>query len=208
MGCPHPGRHLPSAFQRAVARIYRTCRNRVVRAALARSPRLVCAADRHEFAWRGREIRGDLHSGVFHAQAGAVVFCGSACVSGDCQHHPRQLGAGSPWAGRVPLNPALLPSTSAALGLTMFAGTFALLMLGFPVAFTLVGTALFMAAIGSLLGVFDFHLLSALPLRVIGLMENDLLQAVPLFLYFGLVLERTTLAADLLEGISSLFGRR
>jgi tripartite ATP-independent transporter DctM subunit len=90
----------------------------------------------------------------------------------------------------------------------MFAGTFALLMLGFPVAFTLVGTALFMAAIGSLLGVFDFHLLSALPLRVIGLMENDLLQAVPLFLYFGLVLERTTLAADLLEGISSLFGRR
>jgi tripartite ATP-independent transporter DctM subunit len=90
----------------------------------------------------------------------------------------------------------------------MFAAVFALLMLGFPVGFTLAGTAIFMAALGSLLGVFDFHLLSALPLRVIGLMENDLLQAVPLFLYLGVVLERTMLAADLLEGLSSLFGRR
>ena len=90
----------------------------------------------------------------------------------------------------------------------MFAAVFALLMLGFPVAFTLVGTAILMATLGSLLGVFDFHLLSALPLRVIGLMENDLLQAVPLFLYLGVVLERSTLAADLLEGMSGLFGRR
>ena len=65
-----------------------------------------------------------------------------------------------------------------------------------------------MAGLGSLLGVLDFHLLSALPLRVIGLMENDLLQAVPLFLYLGVVLERSTLAADLLEGMSGLFGRR
>ena len=97
---------------------------------------------------------------------------------------------------------------AAALGLAMFASVFALLMLGFPVAFTLAGTAIGMAATGSLLGVFDFHLLSALPLRVIGLMESDLLQAVPLFLYVGLVLERTTIAADLLEGMSSLFGRR
>jgi tripartite ATP-independent transporter DctM subunit len=90
----------------------------------------------------------------------------------------------------------------------MFASVFALLMLGFPVAFTLAGTAICLAAMGSFLGVFDFHLLSALPLRVIGLMESDLLQAVPLFLYVGLVLERTTIAADLLVGMSSLFGRR
>ena len=90
----------------------------------------------------------------------------------------------------------------------MFAIAFALLMLGFPVAFTLVGTAILMAAVGSVLGMFDFHLLSALPLRVVGLRENDLLQAVPLFLYLGVVLERSTLAADLLEGLSSLFGRR
>lgn len=90
----------------------------------------------------------------------------------------------------------------------MFAAVFVLLLFGFPVGFTLAGTAIAMAALGSVLGVFDFHLLSALPLRVIGLMENDLLQAVPLFLYLGVVLERTQLAADLLESMSGLFGRR
>jgi tripartite ATP-independent transporter DctM subunit len=89
----------------------------------------------------------------------------------------------------------------------MFGGVFLLLLLGFPVAFTLVGTAIGFAALGSVLGLFDFHLLSALPLRITGVMENDLLQAVPLFLYLGVVLERTSLAADLLEGISGLFGR-
>jgi tripartite ATP-independent transporter DctM subunit len=81
-------------------------------------------------------------------------------------------------------------------------------MFGFPVGFTLVGTAVVMASLGWLLGLFDFHLLSALPLRIAGLLENDLLQAVPLFLYLGVVLERTTLAADLLEGMSGLFGKR
>lgn len=90
----------------------------------------------------------------------------------------------------------------------MFVSVFALLMFGFPVAFTLVGTAVAMAALGWLVGLFDFHLLSALPLRIAGLLENDLLQAVPLFLYLGVVLERTTLAADLLEGMSGLFGKR
>ena len=99
-------------------------------------------------------------------------------------------------------------ATEAAPGLAMFVAAFALLLLGFPVAFTLLGTAVSAAAAGSLLGVFDFHLLSALPLRVIGLMENDLLQAVPLFLYLGLLLERSTIAADLLDGLSGLFGRR
>lgn len=94
------------------------------------------------------------------------------------------------------------------MGLAMFVSVFALLMFGFPVGFTLVGTAIAMAALGWLVGLFDFHLLSALPLRIAGLMENDLLQAVPLFLYLGVVLERTTLAADLLEGMSGLFGRR
>jgi tripartite ATP-independent transporter DctM subunit len=101
----------------------------------------------------------------------------------------------------------IAPTLPQSLSLAMFAAVFAVLMLGFPVAFTLLGTAVAFAALGSMLGVFDFHLLSALPLRIVGLMENDLLQAVPLFLYLGVVLERTTLAADLLEGISGLFGR-
>ena len=100
------------------------------------------------------------------------------------------------------------PTTSEALALIMFGAVFLLLMFGFPVAFTLVGTAVIFAGIGAVAGLFDFHLLSALPLRLVGLMENDLLQAVPLFLYLGVVLERTTLAADLLQGMSGLFGRR
>jgi tripartite ATP-independent transporter DctM subunit len=102
----------------------------------------------------------------------------------------------------------LAPSAPEAMGLAMFVSVFALLMFGFPVAFTLVGTAVGIAALGWLIGQFDFHLLSALPLRMTGLMENDLLQAVPLFLYLGVMLERTTLAADLLRGMSGLFGKR
>ncbi len=95
-----------------------------------------------------------------------------------------------------------------ALGLSMFGAVFVLLMFGFPVAFTLIGTAVAFAFLGHALGLFDLQLLSALPLRIVGLMDNDLLQAIPLFLYLGVVLQRTTLAADLLEGLAALFGRR
>lgn len=102
----------------------------------------------------------------------------------------------------------MVQSTGEVLALAMFGAVFVLLMFGFPVAFTLMGTAVAFAFVGDLFGLFDFHLLSALPLRVVGLMENDLLQAVPLFLYLGVVLERTTLAADLLQGLSGLFGPR
>ncbi|HXP73015.1 MAG TPA: TRAP transporter large permease subunit [Stellaceae bacterium] len=94
------------------------------------------------------------------------------------------------------------------LGLAMFAAVFVLLMVGFPVAFTLLGTAVAFAALGDLLGVFDLRLLNALPLRLLGLMEDDLLQAIPLFLFLGVILQRTTLAADLLNGLGGLFGRR
>lgn len=94
------------------------------------------------------------------------------------------------------------------LGLAMFGAVFVLLMLGFPVAFTLLGTAVVFAFLGDLFRVFDLRLLSALPLRLLGLMEDDLLQAIPLFLYLGVILQRTTLAADLLTGLGRLFGRR
>jgi len=90
----------------------------------------------------------------------------------------------------------------------MFGAVFVLLTLGFPVAFTLLGTAVGFAALGDLLGVFDLRLLTALPLRLLGLMEDDLLQAIPLFLFLGVILQRTTLAADLLNGLGGLFGRR
>lgn len=94
------------------------------------------------------------------------------------------------------------------LGLLMFGAIFALLPLGFPVGFTVLGVALWFAAIGQLLGLFDLNLLSALPFRVFILMDNDLLQAIPLFLYMGVVLERTRMSRDLLESLGALFRRR
>ena len=98
----------------------------------------------------------------------------------------------------------LIPS----LGLIMFGSVFLLLPFGFPVGFTLMGTALLFSLIGHLLGAFDLPLLTALPQRLIGLMENDLLQAIPLFVYLGVIMQRTTLAAELLEAMSGLFGSR
>jgi tripartite ATP-independent transporter DctM subunit len=83
-----------------------------------------------------------------------------------------------------------------------------LLPFGFPVGFTLMGSALSFALIGHGLGVFDLPLLSALPQRIVGLMENDLLQAIPLFVYLGVIMQKTTLAAELLEAMSGLFGAR
>lgn len=100
-----------------------------------------------------------------------------------------------------------LPDT-APLGLLMFGAVFLVLPFGFPVAFTLIGTALTFAVIGYLFAGFDPFLVSTLPLRAVGLMENDLLQAIPLFVYLGVILQRTTLARELLEAMASLFGRR
>jgi tripartite ATP-independent transporter DctM subunit len=97
---------------------------------------------------------------------------------------------------------------SSVLALAMFASVFALLPFGFPVGFTLMGSALGFALLGSLAGVFDLPLLTALPQRLIGLMENDLLQAIPLFVYLGVIMQRTTLAEELLQAMCALFGAR
>jgi len=94
-----------------------------------------------------------------------------------------------------------------ALGLIMFGAVFLLLPFGFPVGFTLMGTAMLFALIGHFAGAFDLMLLTALPQRLLGLMENDLLQAIPLFVYLGVIMQRTTLAAELLEAMSGLFGK-
>lgn len=92
--------------------------------------------------------------------------------------------------------------------LLMFAAALLLLMLGFPVAFTLAGTAVAFAVIGHALGVYDFALLGTVPLRIIDVMDNDLLQAITIFIYLGVVLHRSRIAEELLESLSSLFGNR
>ncbi len=92
------------------------------------------------------------------------------------------------------------------LALLMFLCTFAVLLSGFPVAFCLAGTALAFAGIGLLTGDFDAAFLSALPARVYGIMTNETLIAVPLFVFMGVVLERSKIAEDLLETMAQLFG--
>lgn len=94
------------------------------------------------------------------------------------------------------------------LALLMFAVACGVLMLGFPVAFTLAGVALSFAAIGSLSGVFDLSILHALPSRYFGTMTNDLLVAVPLFVFMGVMLEKAKVAENLLMAMAGCFGRK
>lgn len=93
-----------------------------------------------------------------------------------------------------------------ALDLLMFAAACALLMAGFPVAFTLAGVAILFGFIGIQFDVFDTGFFSALPQRIFGTMTNDVLMAVPLFIFMGTMLERARIAEDLLENMSRLFG--
>ena len=88
----------------------------------------------------------------------------------------------------------------------MFVAAFALIFSGYPVAFSLGGTALFFAAIGVMMGYFDWALLFALPERIFGIMSNYTLLAVPFFIFMGTMLEKAKLAEDLLTTIGKLFG--
>ena len=93
------------------------------------------------------------------------------------------------------------------LSLTMFAVTCGVLLLGFPVAFTLAGSALAFASIGYFLGVFNLSLLGGLPSRYFGVMVNEVLVAVPLFVFMGVMLERSRIAEQLLETMGAMFGQ-
>ena len=88
------------------------------------------------------------------------------------------------------------------LPLIMFAVVFALLLLGFPVAFTIGGVAMAFGLYGFGPGFFNL-----LPLRIWGTMENFSLMAVPLFIYMGVMLEKSGLAEELLEAMALVFGR-
>jgi tripartite ATP-independent transporter DctM subunit len=88
----------------------------------------------------------------------------------------------------------------------LFVTVILVLLAGFPVAFTLAGTALIFAGVGILGGTFNEALLLGLPNRVFGIMMNETLVAVPLFVFMGVTLERARIAEDLLGTLSSLFG--
>lgn len=83
--------------------------------------------------------------------------------------------------------------------------TFLLLLTGFPVAFILSGVSLLFALIGVLFDFFDYSFLMAFPNRLFGVMGNQNLLAVPLFIFMGLILEKTKIAESLITDMNNLF---
>lgn len=96
--------------------------------------------------------------------------------------------------------------TGEVLSLVMFAVACGVLILGFPVAFSLAGTGLAFALIGNAMGAFDMPLLGSLPSRYFGVMTNELYVAIPLFVFMGVMLERARIAEKLLTTMGMLFG--
>src|SRR5215468_6891676 len=88
----------------------------------------------------------------------------------------------------------------------MFAALVIVLLLGYPVAFSLAFVGLSFGVVGISLGLLDTHLFHLLPERMWGIVSNDTLLAIPFFTYMGLILERSGMAEDLLDTVGQLFG--
>jgi len=93
------------------------------------------------------------------------------------------------------------------LALLMFLSVCGVLLLGYPVALSLAGTALLFAGLGISFDVFESSFLHALPNRLYGVLNNQTLLAVPLFVFMGAMLERSKIAENLLNTMALLFGR-
>ncbi|MBU2091794.1 MAG: TRAP transporter large permease subunit [Alphaproteobacteria bacterium] len=99
-------------------------------------------------------------------------------------------------------------TTGDIVSIVFFLSTILILLTGLPVAFSLAGLSLVFAFLGHMLGVFDYSTLINLPLRYFGVMSNEVLVAVPLFVLMGNVLQRSGVAEDLLTAMGKLFGMR
>ena len=93
------------------------------------------------------------------------------------------------------------------MSLGLFVAVAAALLAGFPVAFTLAGVALIFALLGIITGIFDSAFLHAFPSRLFGIMSNETLIAVPVFVFMGVMLERSKLADQLLQALAQLMRR-
>lgn len=93
------------------------------------------------------------------------------------------------------------------LAVAMFVAMIGAVLAGYPVAFTLAGVGLAFAALGMTLDAFDVAILSALTGRYFGTMTNETLVAVPLFVFMGVMLERSKIAEALLTTMGELFGK-
>jgi tripartite ATP-independent transporter DctM subunit len=92
------------------------------------------------------------------------------------------------------------------LAVLMVVAVCGFLFFGYPVALTLGGVSLAFAALGHLSGVMGFSFIGALPQRVYGVMTNEVLLAIPMFIFMGVMLERSRIAEELLETMGRLFG--
>lgn len=93
------------------------------------------------------------------------------------------------------------------LALAMFVGVFLVLMAGFPVAFSIGGVSILFAALGSALGAFDWPLMAGVMGRILDAIISDTLVAIPLFVFMGVVLERSRIAEELLVTMGQTFGK-
>lgn len=93
------------------------------------------------------------------------------------------------------------------LAVLMFVVVCLVLMLGYSVAFSLAGTALIFSIFGVMIGAFDQSLLNALPSRLFGIITNQTLLAVPLFVFMGVMLEKSKVAEELLVSMTRAFSR-
>ena len=93
------------------------------------------------------------------------------------------------------------------MSLVFFAVLCLVLMAGYPVALTLIGVSLWFAGMGTVAGIFDTAYLSLIPNRIYGILVNQNLFAVPLFVFMGSMLEKSRIAEDLLKNMGMVFGR-
>ena len=92
------------------------------------------------------------------------------------------------------------------LDLIMFIALIVAILMGFPVAFSIAGVAIIFAYLGYLLGIMDITLLGALGQRFYGVLINDVLVAIPLFILMGALLDKSQIAQELLDTMGKLFG--
>ena len=93
------------------------------------------------------------------------------------------------------------------MALVLFACVCGVLLFGYPVALTLAGVSLIFAGIGALVGGFDASYLTAMPNRLFGIVSNETLIAVPLFVFMGVMLEKSKVAESLLVAMAALLGK-
>ncbi len=91
------------------------------------------------------------------------------------------------------------------LAILLFVMVILVLMLGYPVAFTLSGVSILFALICSLTNNFDLSILYALPSRIFGIITNETLVAIPMFIFMGIMLEKSKIAEKLLDSMAALF---